>query len=62
VIFESGSRLSRIEYGAFFETGLIEIEIEIPASVEILCEECSAQSTSLSSIPFERSSRLREVD
>jgi hypothetical protein len=38
VTFESGSRLSRIESGAFTGTGLIEIIL--PASIEVLGENC----------------------
>jgi hypothetical protein len=60
VIFEPESRLSRIAAEAFCETGLIEIVI--PASVEMLCMKCFVQCRLLSSITFERNSRLREVD
>jgi hypothetical protein len=48
--------LSRIEAWAFSETGLIEIIL--PASVEILCEQCFSECRSLSSVTFERGSKL----
>jgi hypothetical protein len=57
VIFESRSRLSRIEWGAFMGTGLVEIVI--PASVETLGRECFSDCESLSSVTFESGSRLR---
>jgi hypothetical protein len=50
VIFEPGSRLSRIEKATFSETGLIEIVI--PSSVEILCECCFLRCGSLTSLVF----------
>jgi hypothetical protein len=59
VIFESRSRLSRIESNAFSETGLIEIII--PSSVEVIGDECFRGCLQLQSIIFERGSRLREV-
>jgi hypothetical protein len=59
VIFESGSRLSRIEKLAFSETGLVEIII--PSSVEVLGESCFHKCGSLSSVKFQSGSRLREV-
>jgi hypothetical protein len=52
--------LSRIEKGAFQESGLIEIVI--PSSVEVLGVNCFAECKSLSSITYEAGSRLREVD
>jgi hypothetical protein len=51
--------LSRIERSTFRETGLREIVI--PASVEVLGEECFLGCTLLQSITFEQGSRLREV-
>jgi hypothetical protein len=56
VIFEIGSRLSRIENEVFIGTGLVEIII--PASVEVLGEGCFADCSSLSSVTFESGSRV----
>jgi hypothetical protein len=57
IIFESGSRLSRIEARAFYETGLIEMIV--PASIEFLGLECFSNCTSLSSITFESGSKFQ---
>jgi hypothetical protein len=56
ITFESGSRLSRIDKKAFYETGLIEIIL--PASVRFLGFECFSYCKSLSSIKFESGSRF----
>jgi hypothetical protein len=58
--FASGSRLSRIERGVFFYTGLIEIII--PASVEALGENCFSSCSSLSSVTFASGSRLSRIE
>jgi hypothetical protein len=59
VIFESGSRLSRIEKEVFRGTGLIEIVI--PSSVEFLGERCFSECESLSSVTFESGSRFLQI-
>jgi hypothetical protein len=48
--------LSRIESEAF--SGTVLIEIILPASVEILGEDCFSKCGSLSSVTFESGSRL----
>jgi hypothetical protein len=52
--------LSGIEKQVLAVTGLIEIII--PASVEILGEECFAMSASLSRVIFESGSRLSRIE
>jgi hypothetical protein len=52
--------LSRIEKQAFAEAGLIEIMI--PASVEMLSEECFVRCQSLKSLLFESGSRLSRIE
>jgi hypothetical protein len=59
VRFEAGSKLIRIEAGAFQESGLTAIVI--PASVEILGKKCFSWCQSFVSITFENESQLREV-
>jgi hypothetical protein len=48
IMFESESRLSRIDKMAFYWSGLVGIIL--PASIEILGEECFSSCESLSSI------------
>jgi hypothetical protein len=59
-MFESSSRLFRIESGAFSETGLVEIII--PRNVEFLGEECFSLCRSLSSVKFESGSCLKRIE
>jgi hypothetical protein len=59
VTFESGSRLSRIERRAFYQSSLVEVLI--PASVEVLGEECFYECRYLSCVAFKTGSKLREV-
>jgi hypothetical protein len=51
ITFESGSRLSRIESRAFYQTGLIDIIF--PASVDVISEGCFSECRSLSPVMFE---------
>jgi hypothetical protein len=48
--------LSRIEVWAFRETRLVEIIV--PASVEVLGDDCFAECRSLSSVTFESGSKF----
>jgi hypothetical protein len=59
VIFETESRLRRIEKGAFALTRLKAIII--PSSVEKIGTECFSKSGSLSEVTFEPKSRLKEI-
>jgi hypothetical protein len=52
--------LSRIEETVFRESGLIKIIL--PASIEVLGEECFYLCKSFSSVTFESSSRLSRID
>jgi hypothetical protein len=64
---ESGSRLRRIEDGAFLACEALE-SICIPASVEVLCAHCLAGCSLLSSVGFEvgrfcsRGTKVRDED
>jgi hypothetical protein len=60
VIFESVSRLSRIEKRGFIGTGLVEIIL--PSSVEFLSVLCFLGCGSLSSVTFESGSRLSRIE
>jgi hypothetical protein len=60
LIFESGSRLSRIEKNTFSGTDLVEIIL--PASVEVLGEGCFAECRSLSWVTFESGSRFLGIE
>lgn len=60
VTFASGSRLKSIEYGAFRFCWNLK-EIEIPANVEVLGEECFMECTSLSHITFTNESVLKKI-
>jgi hypothetical protein len=51
--------LSQIEKQAFARTRLVEMIV--PASVEVLGENCFYECRSLCSVTFESGSRLREV-
>jgi hypothetical protein len=57
VIFESGSRISRIGVHAFQGCSSLS-SICIPSSVEQLCAECFCDCSPLFSVTFERGSRL----
>jgi hypothetical protein len=52
--------LSRIEKQAFAETGLIELVI--PASIELLDEDCFLRCGSLTSLTFETGSKLSRIE
>jgi hypothetical protein len=60
VIFETGSKLRRIEESTFSASGLKSIVI--PSSVEMLCESCFSGCKSLSSITFESDSHLQRIE
>jgi hypothetical protein len=60
VTFESGSRLERIEQGAFRESGLKSILI--PSSVVVLGKESFYLCKSLESVTFESGSRLQRIE
>jgi hypothetical protein len=60
IIFESNSKLHRIEESAFAESGLRTIQI--PASVEVLCNECFSACQSLTSVTFESNSKLHQIE
>jgi hypothetical protein len=60
VTFSGDSKLSRLEDGAFFESGLTAIAI--PASVEVICEVCFAKCASLASVAFSAESRLARIE
>jgi hypothetical protein len=60
VIFESGSRLVRIEEAAFCGSGLKKIEI--PRSVEWIGENCFHECRCLSEVIFNHESTLKEID
>jgi hypothetical protein len=55
VIFETGSKLQRIERRAFFWSGLKKMTI--PSSVEVIGEYCFESCGSLSEVTFEGSVR-----
>jgi hypothetical protein len=61
VIFESGSRLSRIEKSAFSQCESLS-SICIPASVETICEGCFYACRSLSVVTFEANSNLCRIE
>jgi hypothetical protein len=52
--------LQRIEESAFAESVLTTIEV--PASVEVLCESCFYRCESLTSVAFAANSTLRRID
>jgi hypothetical protein len=60
VIFESGSKLQRIEEYAFHGTGVKMIRI--PSSVEFIGKECFSWCGSLCEITFEGNVKLIEND
>jgi hypothetical protein len=60
VTIESGSKLSRMEAGAFGQSRLVEIVI--PASVEILGELCFYEYRSISSVTIESGSILSRIE
>jgi hypothetical protein len=59
-LFETGSRLSRLEANAFSQSGLTSIPL--PASVKVIGEFCFAGCGSLASITFETGSRLSRLE
>jgi hypothetical protein len=59
VIFETGSRLQRIEQSAFYKTYLGKMTI--PSSVEVIGKECFSQCESLCEVIFEPGSRLQRI-
>jgi hypothetical protein len=60
VLFESGSRLERIEQSAFEKSGLKSIVI--PSSVIVLSESSFAKCESLGSVTFETGSKLERIE
>jgi hypothetical protein len=58
--FESGSRLHRIDDGAFFYCSSLN-HIIVPAWVEFFADMCFGYCTSLTVITFEPDSRLKEI-
>jgi hypothetical protein len=60
LVFESGSKLKRIEAQALSHSGLKSICL--PASVEILCVGCFHWCRSLSSLTFEPDSKLTTIE
>jgi hypothetical protein len=60
VRFQSGSRLKRIEQGAFWRCGLKSILI--PSSVIVLGKESFSGCESLKSVRFESDSRLERIE
>ena len=61
VTFAAGSCLKRIEMWAFSRCRSLK-EIEIPASVEVLCESCFVGRTSLSRVTFAAGSCLKRIE
>ena len=61
VTFAAGSCLKRIEKLAFSQCGSLK-EIEIPASVEVLCESCFSCCESLSRVTFASGSCLKRIE
>jgi hypothetical protein len=60
VIFEAGSRLQRIDIGAF--NGCPLESITIPASVILLETSCFQRCTALRDVIFENGSNIREIN
>jgi hypothetical protein len=60
IIFESDSRLTRIESKAFSYSSLQSIVI--PRNVELLCSSRFSSCKSLSSVTFESDSRLKRIE
>jgi hypothetical protein len=56
IVFESNSRLRRIESGAFYKSSLESILI--PRNIKIVGSKCFSNCESLSSLRFELNSRL----
>jgi hypothetical protein len=52
--------LGRLEKAAFSETGLTSVEI--PSSVEVICEGCFANSASLELITVAAGSKLLRIE
>jgi hypothetical protein len=59
--FESGSKLHRIEKGAFSACSSLQ-SITIPGSVQIVEQFCFSDCASLSSISFDPGSRLQRIE
>jgi hypothetical protein len=60
VMFDSGSRLERIEESAFRDSGLKSIAI--PSCVRVLCKWSFCSCASLESVTFENGSRLERIE
>jgi hypothetical protein len=60
VTFESTSKLHRIDESAFVWSGVTAIQV--PASVEVLCDRCFSFCTSLTSITIESNSKLHRIE
>lgn len=60
VTFARGSRLQRIEKEAFYQCMSLE-EAEIPATVEVLGEDCFSGS-GITSVRFPRDSKLKSIE
>jgi hypothetical protein len=60
ITFEANSRLSRLEKTAFFQSGLRSLHV--PASVEVICESCFCECSSLTSVTFDSLSKLQRIE
>jgi hypothetical protein len=61
VTFEAESSVRQISRRAFAECGAL-VSICVPASVEVMCEECFFACAALSTVEFEAGSRLSRVE
>jgi hypothetical protein len=61
VLFESGSKLLRLEHNAFCSCSSLS-SICVPSSVRDLCRGCFSRCPSLSTVSFESESRLSCLD
>jgi hypothetical protein len=60
ITFEKNSKLSRVEDRAFSCSD--PASIQIPASVEVICEFCFSNCKNLESIAFEANSKLSRIE